>query len=79
MLKKIAELKVNKHADYCNNLVKCLQSNGFCVIEELNSIPDCYYIIAKEQEDDDNKDNFDQIYAEEIKNNTWQERCEIGE
>lgn len=28
---------------------------------------------------DNVKYNFDQIYAEEIKNNTWQERCEIGE
>lgn len=48
MFKKIAELKVNKDADYYNTIVKALEKDGFKLIIELESTFETHYIIAKE-------------------------------
>ena len=50
MLKKLAELKVNKQADYYGEIIKTLEEKGFTIVEDLNTTSDIYYSIAKQGE-----------------------------
>lgn len=48
MLKKLAELKVNRSADYFNSIVKALEKDGFKIIIEVETTTEIFYIVAKE-------------------------------
>ena len=50
MTKKIAELKVNKSADYYNNVAQALENAGFVLVLELETSSDRYYIVAESEE-----------------------------
>ena len=52
MLKKLAELKVNKSADYKGLIVEALEKDGFVVIEEFDTIGEVKYSIAKQKENE---------------------------
>lgn len=50
MNKKLAELKVNKSADYYDKVVKALFDAGFIIILSTETTTDRYYIVAKSEE-----------------------------
>ena len=46
---KLAELNVSKSKDWNNSIVKALEKEGFAIIKELETTTDNFYIIAKEE------------------------------
>lgn len=53
MNKKLAELTVNKSADYHDKVVKALEDAGFVIVLSAETSTDSYYIIAESKEDDE--------------------------
>ena len=51
MNKQLAELKVDRLADY-NKIIKALEDAGFIIVERMETTSDRYYIIAESREDD---------------------------
>ena len=49
MNKKLAELNVNKSADYYNNIVKTLEDAGFVLVLDHETTFESYYIVAKKK------------------------------
>ena len=49
MNKKLAELTVNKLADYQDKIVKALEEAGFVLVLEGEGITEKHYIIAKSE------------------------------
>jgi hypothetical protein len=52
MNKKLAELKVNKMADYYDKVAKALEDAGFALVLDCETTSERYYIIAKEVKND---------------------------
>ena len=52
MNKKLAELTVNKSADYYDKVVKVLENAGFLLVLETETTTDRYYIVAESEESD---------------------------
>ena len=50
MNKKLAELSVNKSADYYGKLVKVLEDAGFILVLETETLTDSYYIVAESED-----------------------------
>lgn len=50
MIKKLAELKVKKSADYSNTVVKALKEAGFTVVQEQDGFIEDIYIIAESED-----------------------------
>lgn len=50
MLKRIAELKINKNSDYDGSIVKALKKAGLTVIEDYSALSDIFYSVAKDCE-----------------------------
>ena len=50
MLKKVAELKLNKNKDYYKETVKALEKAGFILVAEMETFTEIFYIVAKESE-----------------------------
>lgn len=50
MNKKLAELKVNKSADYYDKVIKALENAGFTLVLDLETTCDRYYIVAESEE-----------------------------
>lgn len=48
MNKKLAELKVNKSADYYDKAVKALEEAGFVLVLDCETMTEKYYIVAEE-------------------------------
>ena len=53
MNKKLGELKVNKTADYYNELAKLLEEAGYVLVLECETTTDWYYVVAKKVEEYD--------------------------
>ena len=53
MMKKLAELKIIKSADWKNEIVKVLEATGFVAVKEIDGFTEAYYIIAKEIEENE--------------------------
>lgn len=51
MLKQLAELIINKNADYKSTIVKSLEKTGYSIVLVYESILEYKYIIAKEIEE----------------------------
>lgn len=51
MLIQLAELTVNKSADYYGEVVKALEKDGFTIVETLKTTLDTHYIVAREEID----------------------------
>lgn len=49
MNKKVAELTVNKLADYYDKVVKALEDAGFILVLDTETSIDKYYIIAQSE------------------------------
>ncbi len=47
MYVKLGELKVNKRADYYDEIVNVLEKNNFVVVKDLDTTLETYYSIAK--------------------------------
>lgn len=52
MNKKLAELSVNKSADYYGKLVKVLEDAGFILVLEAETLTDSYYIVAESEDEE---------------------------
>jgi DNA-binding PadR family transcriptional regulator len=52
MNKQLAELKVNRSADYYGKVIKALEDAGFIIVEQTETDTDRYYIIAESREDE---------------------------
>lgn len=52
MLKKVAELKLNKNKDYYKETVKALEKAGFILVAEMETFTEIFYIVAKESENE---------------------------
>lgn len=50
MNKKLAELKVNKSADYYDKVVKALENAGFVLVLDMETTSERYYIVAGSEE-----------------------------
>lgn len=50
MNKKLAELKVNKSADYYDKVIKALENAGFVLVIDLETTSDKYYIVAESED-----------------------------
>ncbi len=50
MNKQLAELKVNKSADYYDKVVKALEDAGFTIVLSLETCTDRYYIVAESED-----------------------------
>lgn len=50
MLKNLAEITVNKNADWNNKIIKALEEKGFTIIENFNGLTEIKYIIAYEND-----------------------------
>lgn len=50
--KKLANLEVDKSADYYDKVVNALEDAGFMIILETETSTDRYYIIAEEESED---------------------------
>lgn len=48
MNKKLAELKVNKSADYYDKTVKALEEAGFVLVLDCETMTEKYYTVAEE-------------------------------
>ena len=57
MNKKLAELTVNKSADYYDKVVKALENAGFVIILSTETTFDRYYIVAESEESNEKKRN----------------------
>lgn len=53
MNKKLAELTVNKSADYYGKVVKALEDAGFILVLDVESFSDMYYTVAESEDDED--------------------------
>ena len=51
MNKQLAELKVNKSADYYGKTIKALEDAGFIIVLQTETSTDSYYIVAESSED----------------------------
>ena len=51
MNKKLAELKVNKSADYYNKVIKALENAGFILVLDADTFSDRYYIVAESEDE----------------------------
>ena len=49
MKKKLAELKVDKSADYYDKVVKILENAGFTLVLDLETTSNRYYIVAESE------------------------------
>lgn len=47
MNKKLAELKVNKSADYYDKVIKALENVGFVLVLDMETTSERYYIVAE--------------------------------
>ena len=52
MNKKLAELEVNKSADYYNKVVKSLEEAGYLIVLDYETSTDRRYIVAESEETD---------------------------
>ena len=52
MNKKLADVKVDKSADYYNKVVETLEDAGFLLVLEVETTSDRYYILAEESEEE---------------------------
>ena len=50
MYKKLAELKVNKSADYYGKIVKALEDAGFIIVLDYVTTSDVHHIVAESEE-----------------------------
>jgi len=50
MNKKLAELTVNKSADYYDKVVKALEDAGFILVLDTETTTDRYYIVAESED-----------------------------
>lgn len=50
MNKKLAELTVEKSADYYNKVVKVLEDAGFVMVLTVETTTDRYYIVAESED-----------------------------
>lgn len=50
MNKKLAELTVEKSADYYNKVVKTLEDAGFVMVLTCETTTESYYIVAESEE-----------------------------
>lgn len=50
MIKKLGELKVNKSADYYDEVMKTLKDAGFVLVLDWETTSERYYIVAKNEE-----------------------------
>lgn len=55
MNKKLAELSVNKSADYYGKLVKVLEDAGFILVLETEALTNSYYIVAESEDKNESK------------------------
>ncbi len=49
MNKELAELKVNKSADYYGKVIKALEDSGFVIVLRMETSTDSYYIVAESE------------------------------
>lgn len=47
MIKKMAELKIIKSADYFDSIVESLQKAGFVIVSDYETTTEQFYIIAQ--------------------------------
>lgn len=57
MNKKLAELTVNKSADYYNKVVKALEDAGFVLVLNRDGMTERYYTVAESEEQRNEKSN----------------------
>ena len=50
MNKELAELTVNKSADYYDKVIKALEDAGFIIVLRMETSTDRYYIVAESEE-----------------------------
>ena len=50
MNKKLAELTVNKSADYYNKVISVLEDAGFTIVLDYETTSDRYYIVAESED-----------------------------
>lgn len=51
MNKKLAELTVNKSADYYNKVVQALENAGFILVLDIDTTSDSYYTVAENMDE----------------------------
>lgn len=53
MYKKLADLTVKKSSDYYDKVAKALEEAGFIMVLEVETTTDRYYIVAEDEESED--------------------------